>query len=143
MRTKWLLVTVALLALAFLAACGAQQQATPQQAQAPAGEQAAAAGNPERGRQLFQSSSVAGLPGCAACHSLEPGTVLVGPSLAGIGTRAAQRVPGMSAEEYLRQSILEPDAYVVEGFPKGAMPAYRNISEQDLQDLIAFLLTLK
>ena len=36
------------------------------------------------------------------------------PSLAGVGTRAADRVPGMTAEEYLRESILYPSAYVVE-----------------------------
>lgn len=142
LRRVLVLAIVMVLTGLFLAACGAQTTPTVQE-QAPAAQGAAVTGDPERGRQLFQSSSVAGLPGCAACHSLEPDRVLVGPSLAGVATRAAQRVPGLSAEAYLRQSILEPDAFVVPGFPKGAMPAYRNISEQDLQDLIAFLLTLK
>lgn len=138
----WLLVLVGAMALS---ACGGQ--ATPQgepEAQAPAGEQAApVTGDPQRGKELFQAPALAGQAGCSSCHSLEPDVTLVGPSLAGIGTSAAQRVPGMSAEEYLRQALLEPDAYVLEGFPKGIMPAYQGLSEQDLQDLIAFLLTLK
>ena len=49
----------------------------------------------------------------------------------------------MSAEEYLRQSILEPDAYIVEGFPAGQMlPNLGEIlSPQQIDDLVAFLLT--
>jgi len=40
---------------------------------------------------------------CAACHSLSPDTIIVGPSLAGIGTRAAERIPGMDARTYIEQ----------------------------------------
>jgi nitric oxide reductase subunit C len=79
---------------------------------------------------------------CVTCHSLQPDVVLVGPSLAGVATRAATRVPGMSAEDYLRQSILEPGAYVVEGFPDAMA---RNLGEvltsQKISEIIAFLLT--
>ncbi|MGZ8755600.1 MAG: c-type cytochrome, partial [Acidimicrobiia bacterium] len=83
--------------------------------------------------------------GCRICHSLEPGRRLVGPSLAGVGTAAATRVPGLTAEEYLRQSIVDPDAYTVEGFQLGAMlpDIAHKLSEQQLDDLVAFLLTLK
>src|SRR6185503_151544 len=38
------------------------------------------------------------------------------PDLAGIGGRAAERVPGKSGEEYLRESLEHPCAYVVEGY---------------------------
>jgi nitric oxide reductase subunit C len=79
---------------------------------------------------------------CVTCHSLQPDVVLVGPSLAGVATRAAARVPGMSAEEYLRQSILDPGAYVVAGFPDAMA---RNLGEvlnsQQISEIIAFLLT--
>jgi hypothetical protein len=52
-------------------------------------------------------------------------------------------VPGLSAEEYLRQSILDPNAYVVQGFPAGQM--FQNfaevLTEDEIDALIAFLLT--
>lgn len=155
MTRKLLWLMVVGLAMVFLAACGAQQASTPEapqeQAQPAAEEGAAPAqegagegtGDPARGKELFNAPALAGQAGCASCHSLEPDVTLVGPSMAGIATRAAQRVSGMSAEEYLKQSLLEPDAYVVEGFPQGVMPAYTGLSEQELQDLIAFMLTLK
>ena len=102
------------------------------------------AGDPEMGRRLFLEEVPGVNAGCRLCHSLEPGVRLVGPSLYGIGTTAAQRVPGLSAEEYLYQSIVEPDAYVVPGFQAGMMPpdARERLTEEQIQDLVAFLLTL-
>jgi hypothetical protein len=69
----------------------------------------------------------------------------VGPSFAGIGNRAENRVPGLSAEEYLRQSILEPDAYIVEGYPSGLMVPNlgETLTDAQIDDLVAFLMTLK
>lgn len=102
-------------------------------------------GDPQEGRRLFYEQVSGTNAGCRICHSLQPGVVIVGPSLAGIATRAATRVPGMSAEEYIRQSILEPDAYVVPGFPAGQM--VQNLGEiltpEQIDDLVAFLMTLK
>ena len=101
-------------------------------------------GDPERGRRLFFEQLPGENTGCRLCHSLEPGVTLVGPSLAGIADRAAYRIPGMKAVEYLYQSIVDPDAYVVPGYPAGVMPPnYREfLSEEEIQDLVAFLLTL-
>jgi nitric oxide reductase subunit C len=80
---------------------------------------------------------------CATCHSLEPDVVIVGPSLAGVATRAASRVPDMSAGEYLRTSILDPGAFVVPGFPDAMA---RNLGEvlddQQINDILAFLESL-
>jgi len=80
---------------------------------------------------------------CSTCHSPEPGVVVVGPSLAGIATRAETRIPGLSAEQYLRDSILNPGDYVVEGFPDAMQ---RNLGDrltaEQINDIIAFLLTL-
>jgi len=100
-------------------------------------------GDPERGRSLFMSTGFGVNTGCRTCHSLEPGVRLVGPSLAGIGERAGTRVAGLDADEYLRRSILDPDAYVVDGFPAGQMfPNYdERLDDQQVEDLIAFLLT--
>ena len=54
-------------------------------------------------------------------------------------------IPGLTAEEYLRESIVDPDAYVVDGFPAGQMlPHYLDIlSDEDIDNLVAFLLTLE
>jgi cytochrome c2 len=101
-------------------------------------------GNPERGRDIFFASSIGQSAGCRVCHSIKPGERKVGPSLAGIATRAATRVPGMSAEEYIRQSIEDPGAYIVEGFPNAMLPDMaEKLSDQQMEDLIAFLMTLK
>ena len=102
-------------------------------------------GDPAAGRKLFTENRRGGAAGCRTCHSLAPGVTLVGPSLAGVGTRAETRVAGLSAEQYLLQSILDPDAYVVAGFPKGQMlrDTAKRLTEEQIQDLVAFLLTLK
>jgi mono/diheme cytochrome c family protein len=51
---------------------------------------------------------------CIGCHKFtEPGP-LVGPSLWDIGAR--------ENEDYIRQSILEPNAVIAPGFPPGLMP---------------------
>src|SRR3989304_872699 len=66
----------------------------------------------------------------------------------GVATRAATRVAGLTAEEYIRQSILDPNAYVVEGFAdengESVMPNNfgETLSEEQISDLAAFLLTL-
>jgi hypothetical protein len=49
------------------------------------------------------------------------GVILVGPSLFGLAERAPSRVPGLEADEYIRQSIVDPDAFVVPGFNAGQM----------------------
>ena len=94
------------------------------------------AGDPEAGAAVYVSA------GCAGCHATEGDTVMVGPSLAGLAGRAGEEVEGLSAAEYIEQSIVEPDAHVVEGFNPGIMPAYTSLSDEDLANLIAYLLSL-
>ncbi|MCS6844586.1 MAG: cytochrome b N-terminal domain-containing protein [Caldilineales bacterium] len=103
------------------------------------------AADPEAGRRLFMGTTLGTSTGCVICHSLEPGRKLVGPSLAGVATRAETAVPGLTAEEYLRQSIVEPNAHVVEGYPPNQMPPTfaETLTEQQISDLVAFLMTLK
>ena len=100
-----------------------------------------------RGEALYKNTTIgaASAPGCITCHSLDEGVTLVGPSHAGIGAAAASRVAGMSAEEFLEQSIVEPDAEVTGGFSPGVM--YQNygsdLSEQEIADLVTYLASLK
>jgi mono/diheme cytochrome c family protein len=90
------------------------------------------AADPANGEKLFASN-------CGGCHGAADGA---GPALTGMGERAASRVEGLSAEEYLHQSIVEPGAYVVEGF-SNIMPATygEKFSEQELNDIVAYILT--
>ena len=69
---------------------------------------------------------------------------MVGPSLAGVKAVASQEVPGQSAEAYLRESIVDPDAHVVEGFSPGVMPSTygTQLSDEQITDLVAYLMTL-
>ena len=65
----------------------------------------------ELGDQVFRSPEA----GCLACHGLgQEG--LRAPDLAGIGGQAGQREAGKSAELYLRESLVDPCAFIVEGY---------------------------
>lgn len=81
---------------------------------------------------------------CATCHALIPDVVIIGPSLAGVASRAASRVSGQTAEQYLRESILDPSAYVVEGFEDVMMKNFgQQLTAEQINDIIAFLMTLE
>ena len=126
-------------------------------AAAPQGTGAGAAGpassNPVAlGEALFRRSP----PACFSCHSLTEGVVLVGPSLAGIGTRAATLIAtpeykgaAKSAEEYIRESIVSPHAYVVPGptFSAGGLsvmpPLATMLKPEEIDQLVAYLATFK
>lgn len=109
------------------------------------GSTEAAGASASNGETLYNQVTIgsASAPGCVTCHSMEPDVVLVGPSHNGIGTRAGEYVAGVSAEEYLVESITSPDAHLVEGFAAGIM--YQNyaaeLDQSDIDDLVAFLLT--
>jgi nitric oxide reductase subunit C len=97
------------------------------------------------GKELFAERILGPNAGCITCHSLDADTILVGPSVAGIGTRAAGRRPGVAAEDYLRESIVDPAAYVVEGFDDGRMPVdwAEALTGAEIDALVAYLLTLR
>jgi cytochrome c oxidase subunit 2 len=77
---------------------------------------------------------------CTGCHSTGNNTVL-GPGLAGVGERAGSRVSGLSADEYIEQSLREPGAFVVEGFP-AVMTSWSQLGDESIDALITYLKTL-
>ena len=93
-------------------------------------------GNAGIGREIFHKHLVAG---CARCHALEGKGGNIGPALDGIASRKDR--------DYLYQSLVEPAAALAEGFDKlGASPMPPMnllLNEQELADVMAFLLTLK
>lgn len=93
------------------------------------------------GEQVFASGTEQA-PACTLCHSLDD-VVLVGPSLQHVATTAETRIPGRSAREYIRASILTPSAYKVAGFETSTMyPNYAlDLTPRQVDALVAFLLT--
>lgn len=99
-----------------------------------------AAGDSERGARVFQA--------CAACHSLEPGRHMSGPSLAGFWGRNAGTQPDFQrysdalkgsqivwSESTLDQWLSNPEATV-----PGNLMLFQGVrDEQSRADLIAFL----
>ena len=93
----------------------------------------------EAGRQIFPSF------GCNTCHQLfDAGSMAMGqgPTLNGVGTRAATRPGFASPEEYIRTSILSPNGFVVGGFPSGLMPSNfaQRIPADQFELLVQYLL---
>ena len=106
---------------------------------------AATVGDIAAGEDLFDTQ-VEGAPDsvkCSTCHSLDGKDSPDGPTLAGISAVAADRVDGMTDVDYLRQSIVDPYEFTIDGEWRFAMP-YRYsdlLSEDEIDNLIAFLLT--
>lgn len=117
------------LCLLFLIACSGNSEALP-----PTPTLSAQA---QLGKQVFSRD-------CGACHSTTPDTIIVGPSLAGIASRASSRVEGEDAYTYLLTSVMQPDAYLVEGF-ENLMPASlsKQLTGEELDAVIAYLQTLE
>lgn len=93
-------------------------------------------GDPANGETLFAST------GCIGCHNVDEDVAGTGPSMIGMATRAGETVEGLSATEYLVESIVEPGAHIVEGY-QNIMPAYPDLPDSDLNDLVAYLLTFE
>jgi mono/diheme cytochrome c family protein len=92
----------------------------------------------ERGRQIFLEK------GCADCHTIEGvSRADIGPALTTIAQVAASRQADLSAEEYIRESFLIPNAYIVEGYETTADEHTCGgiLSERQLDELVAYLLT--
>jgi mono/diheme cytochrome c family protein len=102
-------------------------------------------GDPANGQVLFNEFRAEVNFSCALCHFVDQETQLIGPGLLNVSVRAETRVAGESAAEYIHNSIANPSAYVVEGYPDMLMPQiYAQVfTEEQIQDLIAYLFTLR
>jgi mono/diheme cytochrome c family protein len=89
------------------------------------------------GEQIFTAA------GCAACHTLSKAGANgnIGPNLDELAAQGGNRTDA-SPEEYTTEAILDPDAFVVDGFQPGVMPSYEGrLSEKQVQTLVEYLLT--
>ena len=82
---------------------------------------------------------------CLTCHTVGKTGALRFPDLGGIAERAKTRVQGMSDVEYLAQSLYEPLAFVVPGFPPAMPPMNQppfSLTDPEILCVIAALQTL-
>jgi len=96
-------------------------------------------GDPTRGERRF------GEIGCNGCHAVAGVGGVVGPDLSHLASRPLREAGRWrSVSQYLRESIRAPQAYLVAGYP-GDMPAAATLklSDRDVEDLVAYLLTLR
>lgn len=92
---------------------------------------------------ISKAPAIATARGCIGCHSLDPNAKMTGPTWFNVGNTAITRVPGTGPAEYIHQSIINPNAFVVPGFPSGVMPQTygQQLSPDELGTMIAYLLS--
>ena len=78
--------------------------------------------------------------GCDGCHTFKPAgaTGTLGPDLDSL-SEAAQKA-GQPLDEFIRQSIVDPNAYIAPGYPNGVMPeTFSSLPKQQLDALVQYL----
>ena len=128
------------LTLLLLAGCGGEQVVLPT-AETVEGtlpttttQAAAVKGDPKAGSVLFTAQ------GCNGCHTFKPAdsTGTVGPDLDDLTAEAKQA--GKPLEDFIRESIVDPDAYVAPRYPKGVMPkTFSALPPAQIDALVKFL----
>ncbi len=92
------------------------------------------------GREIMDGKGL-----CLTCHTIGKAGALRFPDLDGIAVRAESRIAGMSALDYMAQSMYEPEAYIVPGFNPG-MPAINKppigLTDQEILCVLAYLQSL-
>lgn len=126
-RTKSLFAIILYSLIVGVALMGCQTDNSPKETLDPIAEQ---------GKTVFRNN-------CASCHATKGETIIVGPSLAGIATRAETSEVGLTGRQYILISIIKPDAYIVEGY-QDLMPSNygTKFTGEELDALVMYLLTL-
>jgi mono/diheme cytochrome c family protein len=94
------------------------------------------AGSAAAGKAVFLANQ------CAGCHTFKPAgsSGTTGPDLDNLAADAQKANHG-SLDQYVHESIVDPNAYVVPNFPQGVMPPNygQTLKKQQIDDLVAFL----
>lgn len=112
-------------------------------------------GDAEKGKLLFrQGIDNPEVPACVTCHNDDTDEVKVGPALSDIGEHGPMHAAeaGQDVETFLRDSIIKPNAnlmtdpnhiYAVNGVSLMYQNYGKELTEEQINDLVAYLLTLK
>jgi cytochrome c551/c552 len=90
-------------------------------------------GGAANGKALFASN------GCVSCHTYKPAAskATVGPDLDKLATYA--KTAKQPLDKFVRESIVNPNAYVQPGFPANVMPSFASLQEPQINALVTFL----
>ncbi len=143
-----LLLVIGVMALGTLAACGGDDDDdddTPTAttaAVAPTATSGSGGGSDDGAAAAGETIAQAN---CITCHSTD-GSTLVGPTWQGLYERDVELESGetvVADDAYIRESIVDPDAKVVKGYPKGVMFSFEDLlTDEDIDNLIAYIKTL-
>ncbi|MGE3974142.1 MAG: cytochrome c oxidase subunit II [Bdellovibrionales bacterium] len=93
----------------------------------------------ERGADLYK------VKGCNACHTVD-GAKSIGPTFKGLWARSEELADGSKItvdENYVRESILTPQAKLVKGYPP-TMPSFQGVlNDEEIKAMIEFMKTVK
>ena len=91
------------------------------------------------GEKMYQKQA------CASCHSLD-GSKIIGPTFKGLFGRQETLADGSTVdvdENYIRTSMMDPQAQVVQGYTP-VMPPYKGtLTEAQITGIIEYIKTLK
>jgi cytochrome c oxidase subunit 2 len=100
------------------------------------GQQKKAATTQPAGEAVFNGTS-----GCGGCHTLTKAGAkgTIGPNLDDLSADA--KTAGQSLDDFIRESIIDPNKYIAKGFPANVMPGTfgNSLSKKDLDALVTYL----
>ncbi len=100
---------------------------------------ASGGGSAAAGKSVFAAN------GCSSCHTFKPAnsTGTIGPNLDTAPASDAKADHNMALAAFIKESIVNPDAYIAKGYQKGLMPTGfgKSLSSKQLNDLVAFILS--
>jgi len=130
----------------------AQQHAVPFSHEEPASHDGAMETKPDGGmmgggvdKLALGKAVFTGKGTCFGCHTIKGvSNGSIGPDLTHIGAEGGAQKPGMGAEAYIRESIENPNAFIMPGFPPVMPPNLKaNMTKDEYEALVAFLLAQK
>jgi cytochrome c551/c552 len=96
-------------------------------------------GDAAAGKAVFTSNA------CASCHTFKPAnaTGTIGPDLDTAPAESAKADNNMNLSAFIKESIVDPNAYIAKGYSKGIMPTNfgSQLSAKQINDLVAFILS--
>jgi mono/diheme cytochrome c family protein len=110
-----------------------KQTSTATTASTTTGGGSTSGGGGPSGKSAFASN------GCSSCHTFKPAgsKASIGPDLDKLSQYAKQAKKPLEA--FTRESIVNPNAYVQPGFPRGVMPSFATMPKDQLDALVTFL----